>query len=137
MRSLIGIVILIVALAPAVATAESWVLWERDYVGTYPNADLKSTKTVGLYPSPPECLTAARAHTAAWAKDVAAWRETRTSIVEKVTVAASEESTNPPGVRAELKVAVRMKKDLDPAQVRSVYLFVLQTQCWPAGVTPR
>lgn len=35
MRALIGMVILIVALAPAVAAAESWVLWERDYVGKF------------------------------------------------------------------------------------------------------
>lgn len=82
-------------------------------------------------------MTAARARTAAWAKEVATWREVGISIVEKVTAAASEESANPPGVRAELKVAVRMKKAVDPEQPRSVYLFVLKTECWPAGVTPR
>lgn len=117
------------------AAAESWVLWEWTYLSNEEQADkggktaqLRRHKTTGVYPSSYGCLAATRTRGREYAADLSRHLHGKSADL-LLTVGEPVESSNPPGVRIEAQLRSKTHS-------RAV-LFILKTQCWPAGVTPR
>ena len=123
---------------PAVARAESWILWGAD------KWDPRPWQSLGVYADRAACTTAARPTAETRAKEIAA--EARAQDKSPVMLEDGQTTTpslgpaeaveNPPGTRIVVTVVRRLSKGSLAGQSSSPR-FVVLTQCWPAGVTPR
>jgi len=125
-------------LVPAVARAESWILWYQEFNGQYPKASLVRTVNLGVFPASAPCAVAAREQLTdiaqAFRKHLA---ENKAPGRAGFTIGPASQTpvqatTNPPGARVE---TTHMTRLYDQPAFKE--LFIFQTQCWPAGVNPR
>jgi len=118
--------------------AENWVLWAQvSRARDLPfGPELRPIRSVGVYPTAPACLAAARAYVTRWV-DETGRTETFATVPEDATASDRQESANPPGVHVDLTVTSRAKPGYEDVVIARRQTYSLDTACWPAGVTPR